>query len=141
MHPVGGRGALRATPQRRVARAAVLAGLAALVGVLLDAGTLGLASGAPVPALRPAATYSGAYSEAGVGMAATPDGGGYWLVATTGGIFTFGDARFFGSTGAMTLNKPIVGMAATPDGGGYWLVAGDGGVFALGNAPFLGSAG
>jgi hypothetical protein len=30
-------------------------------------------------------------------MAATPDGGGYWLVASDGGIFTFGDAKFFGS--------------------------------------------
>ena len=25
-------------------------------------------------------------------MAATPDGNGYWLVASDGGIFTFGDA-------------------------------------------------
>jgi hypothetical protein len=47
-----------------------------------------------------------------VGMTATPDGHGYWLVASDGGIFAFGDAAFFGSTGAMTLNKPIVGMAA-----------------------------
>ena len=30
----------------------------------------------------------------------------------------FGDARFFGSTGSIHLNKPIVGMAATPDGNG-----------------------
>ena len=58
-----------------------------------------------------------------VGMAATPDGKGYWLVASDGGIFTFGDAAFYGSTGAVILNKPIVGMAATPDGKGYWLVA------------------
>ena len=36
-----------------------------------------------------------------VGMAATPDGGGYWLVASDGGIFTFGDARFYGSTGGI----------------------------------------
>ena len=35
-----------------------------------------------------------------VGMAATPDGKGYWLVAADGGIFRFGDARFYGSTGA-----------------------------------------
>ena len=35
-----------------------------------------------------------------VGMAATPDGGGYWLVASDGGIFTYGDAGFFGSTGS-----------------------------------------
>jgi hypothetical protein len=74
-------------------------------------------------------------------MAPTPDGGGYWLVASDGGIFAFGDAPFYGSTGAMRLNKPIVGMAPTPDGGGYWLVASDGGIFAFGDAPFDGSTG
>ena len=57
----------------------------------------------------------------------TPTGQGYWLVATDGGIFSFGDAEFFGSTGAITLNQPIVGMAATPSGDGYWFVAADGG--------------
>ena len=36
-----------------------------------------------------------------VGMAATPDGRGYWLVAADGGIFSFGDAVFYGSTGGM----------------------------------------
>jgi hypothetical protein len=76
-----------------------------------------------------------------VGIAATPDGGGYWLVAADGGIFTFGDAKFLGSLGAVTLNQPIVGMAATPDGGGYWLVAADGGIFTFGDAKFLGSLG
>ena len=35
-----------------------------------------------------------------MGVAATLDGGGYWLVASDGGIFAFGDATFFGSTGA-----------------------------------------
>ena len=35
-----------------------------------------------------------------VGMAATPDGGGYWLVASDGGVFSFGNAAFHGSTGA-----------------------------------------
>ena len=76
-----------------------------------------------------------------VGMAATPDGKGYWLVASDGGIFAFGDAAFHGSTGAIHLNQPIVGMASTPDGGGYWLVASDGGIFAFGDAPFYGSTG
>ena len=76
-----------------------------------------------------------------VGMAATPDGGGYWLVAADGGIFSYGDAQFYGSTGSIHLNQPIVGMAATPDGGGYWLVAADGGIFAYGNAQFYGSTG
>ena len=76
-----------------------------------------------------------------VGMAATPDGGGYWLVAADGGIFSYGDARFWGSAGAMALNAPVVGMAATPDGGGYWLVGADGGIFSYGDARFSGSAG
>ena len=76
-----------------------------------------------------------------VSMASTPDGGGFWLVASDGGIFTFGDAKFFGSTGALHLNRPIVGMATTTDGGGYWLVASDGGIFAFGDAHFHGSTG
>ncbi len=76
-----------------------------------------------------------------VGMAATPDGQGYWLVATDGGVFSYGDAKFYGSTGAIHLNQPIVNMESTPDGLGYWLVASDGGVFTFGNAKFLGSAG
>jgi hypothetical protein len=66
---------------------------------------------------------------------------GYWLVASDGGVFSYGDAQFFGSTGPITLNKPIVGMAATPDGQGYWLVASDGGVFSYGDAQFFGSTG
>ncbi|HXQ59191.1 MAG TPA: N-acetylmuramoyl-L-alanine amidase [Acidimicrobiales bacterium] len=75
-----------------------------------------------------------------VGMAATPDGGGYWLVASDGGVFSFGDAGYHGSTGGTRLDAPVVGMAATPDGGGYWLVASDGGVFCFGDAGYAGSA-
>ena len=76
-----------------------------------------------------------------VGMAATPDGDGYWEVASDGGIFAFGDAGFHGSMGGQHLNKPVVGMAATPDGDGYWEVASDGGIFAFGDAGFHGSMG
>jgi photosystem II stability/assembly factor-like uncharacterized protein/ribosomal protein L24E len=68
-------------------------------------------------------------------------GAGYWLVASDGGIFSFGDAAFQGSTGSLRLNRPIVGMAATPSGTGYWLVASDGGIFSFGDAAFLGSTG
>ena len=46
-----------------------------------------------------------------VGMAATSSGKGYWLVASDGGIFNYGDAPFAGSAGAMHLNAPVVGMA------------------------------
>ena len=76
-----------------------------------------------------------------VGMAPTPDGEGYWLVAADGGVFSYGDAAFYGSEGAVPLNESIVGIAATPDGGGYWLVAADGGVFAFGDAGYFGSMG
>ncbi len=68
------------------------------------------------------------------------DFAGYWLVAADGGIFSFGNAIFHGSTGNLQLNRPIVGMATSPDGQGYWLVASDGGVFAFGDAGFHGSA-
>ena len=76
-----------------------------------------------------------------VGVARTPDGKGYWEVASDGGVFAFGGAGFDGSTGNLHLNQPVVGMAATPDGKGYWMVAADGGVFAFGDAPFYGSTG
>jgi len=67
--------------------------------------------------------------------------GGYWLNATDGGVFSFGNAQFHGSTGGMVLNQPVVGMAATHDAGGYWEVATDGGVFSFGDAQFYGSTG
>ncbi len=66
---------------------------------------------------------------------------GYYLVAGDGGVFTYGDAKFFGSTGAMKLNQPVVGMAVTHTGDGYYLVAADGGIFAYGDARFYGSTG
>jgi SpoIID/LytB domain protein len=65
--------------------------------------------------------------------------GGYWVNATDGGIFSFGNASFYGSTGAVKLNKPIVGMTATHDAAGYWEVATDGGMFSFGDATFHGS--
>ena len=64
---------------------------------------------------------------------------GYRMVAADGGIFTFGDRTFHGSTGNLVLNKPIVGGATdVSDYDGYWIVASDGGVFTF-NAEFHGS--
>jgi hypothetical protein len=76
-----------------------------------------------------------------VGMTPTSDGNGYWLVASDGGIFNYGDAQFYGSAGNVRLNQPIVGMSVTTDGGGYTLVATDGGVFNYGDSQFYGSLG
>jgi len=83
----------------------------------------------------------GALNAPVVSMATTPGGNGYWMTAADGGVFAYGDAGFFGSTGNIHLNQPVVGMAATPDGNGYWFVAADGGVFAYGDATFYGSMG
>ena len=62
------------------------------------------------------------------------------MVASDGGIFAFGDARFAGSTGAVPLDAPVQSVVPDPDGVGYWLVAADGGVFAF-DAGFRGSLG
>jgi hypothetical protein len=70
------------------------------------------------------------------------ESGGYWLVASDGGIFSFGpEAPFFGSAGNIRLNQPIVGMTARPDRTGYWFVARDGGIFTYGSSQFFGSTG
>jgi hypothetical protein len=69
----------------------------------------------------------------------TTPGHGYWLVGSDGGIFSFGAAQFYGSTGALTLQRPVVGITPTTNDGGYWLVASDGGIFSFGNAGFYGS--
>jgi hypothetical protein len=42
-----------------------------------------------------------------VGLAPTADGRGYWLVASDGGVFGFGDAHFFGSAAAEHLQTVV----------------------------------
>ncbi len=68
-------------------------------------------------------------------------GQGYRFVASDGGIFDYGAAGFWGSTGSLHLNAPVVGMAVTPSTDGYWMVASDGGIFDYGDARFYGSMG
>ena len=76
-----------------------------------------------------------------VGMAATPDGRGYWLVASDGGVFAFGDAPFFGSTGNLTLLRPSRRHGRDADRAR--VLAGGVGrrIFAFGDARFLGLMG
>jgi hypothetical protein len=74
-----------------------------------------------------------------VEICGTPSGNGYWVCGSDGGVFTYGDAQFFGSLGDTKLNAPVIGMAATPSGKGYWLLGQDGGVFTFGDAQFFGA--
>jgi L,D-peptidoglycan transpeptidase YkuD (ErfK/YbiS/YcfS/YnhG family) len=98
-------------------------------------------SAAPTHKIAAAAAAVPAAPASAVAIAATPDGGGYWVASSAGAVYPFGDARSYGSMSGQALNAPIVGMAATPSGGGYWLVASDGGIFSYGDAGFFGSAG
>ncbi|MHB1910693.1 MAG: SGNH/GDSL hydrolase family protein, partial [Acidimicrobiales bacterium] len=95
------------------------------------------------------ATFGGAPALGGGGwvppsgsvIGAAPDagGGGLWAADSRGGVYSLGNAGFYGSAAGQRLSAPVVGMAATPDGRGYWLVGADGGVFSFGDAGFYGS--
>ena len=94
------------------------------------------------------------------GFAPTADGRGYWMVATDGSLYTFGDAPNYGSLrdigltpppvtvngyippSTVGLSIPLANVSAfvrTPDGGGYWFTSLNGGVFSFGDAQFHGS--
>lgn len=73
-------------------------------------------------------------------IAALPDGSGYWLLASNGGVYIFGSARWYGSpksSGRPTGRR----IHATPTGRGYWVLGDDGAIRAFGDAPGLGSPG
>ncbi len=83
-------------------------------------------------------------------MVPTSNHGGYWLDASDGGVFSYGDTQFYGSIPGLglhpagsgqpnSLNAPIVGMVPSIDDNGYFMVGSDGGVFAFGDAHFAGS--
>jgi hypothetical protein len=60
------------------------------------------------------------------------------LAASDGGVFTFGDARFFGSAVPPgPVMHSVVGIAPTPSGHGYWLATTTGAVFAFGDTPAI----
>ena len=89
---------------------------------------------------QPSASAPPPYNPYFRGMAHTPNGQGYWFVGRDGGVFSFGNANFYGSLPGLGVNvSNIKGIAATPNGGGYWLVGSDGGVFSFGNAQYKGS--
>jgi hypothetical protein len=118
-----------------------IAGALVLVGWLVP--TLAANADSTTTAGAAATAHSLAGGGAGQwsGIAATPDGKGYWTDSNGGSVESFGDAGSYGDISKLTLNKPVVGMATTPDGQGYWLDAADGGIFTFGDARFWGSTG
>ena len=75
-----------------------------------------------------------------IGMITGPNGAGYFLVASDGGIFSFGSAPFYGSLGGLPLKNPIVAATALSDGSGYWFSDSAGLVSNFGAASYYGSA-
>ena len=133
-----------AVPRRRGRRAGMVLN-APIVSAASTPTATATGRAAPTAASSPSAMPGSTARRGSLGQAhrrhrGTPDGRGYWEVASDGGVFAFGDARFHGSTGSLVLSRPIVGIDPTPDDGGYWMVASDGGVFAFGDASFYGSA-
>jgi len=100
-----------------------------------------LASMSPAAASTSGPTTTGTLAAPVVGIAATPDGSGYWLTNAAGAVAASGSAVNYGSMAGATLNAPISHIVSTSDGKGYWLVAGDGGTFSFGDAGFFGSMG
>jgi hypothetical protein len=48
-----------------------------------------------------------------VGFAPNPDGQGYWLGSSDGGVFNYGNAPFLGGMGGQHLNKPMIGLTSS----------------------------
>jgi hypothetical protein len=71
-------------------------------------------------------------------MAPTPSGKGYWMFAADGGVFTFGDAKFYGSIGGFQAGSPMVAFTPTKTGKGYWLATANGRVWGFGDARHFG---
>lgn len=69
------------------------------------------------------------------GMAATPDGKGYWLVGSAGRVFAYGDAATYP---ALRHAHAIKGIVAAP-GGGYWLYTAYGNVYRTSGTAWYGS--
>ncbi len=77
-----------------------------------------------------------------VGMVPSSDGGGYFMVASDGGIFAFGDARFEGSCpGIGGCRGAAVAVVPDATGNGYWVVTSVGAVYTFGDATNYGQPG
>ena len=73
-----------------------------------------------------------------VGMAATRNGQGYWVVAVDGTVERSATPGFTVRRRGLRYHSPSPAIAATPNSNGYWLVGADGQVFTLGRPVLMG---
>jgi hypothetical protein len=77
-----------------------------------------------------------------VGMMPSHDQLGYFMVASDGGVFAFGNAHFAGSCpGIGGCSGAAVAVMPDASGNGYWLITQTGNVYSFGDAPYLGAPG
>jgi hypothetical protein len=73
--------------------------------------------------------------------AATPTGGGYWMLGSGGHVYGFGQAADRGNAeGRLAPGAQATHLEPTPSGNGYWIVDSAGRVNADGDATWLGNA-
>ncbi|MHB8593063.1 MAG: hypothetical protein ACYDB3_01840 [Acidimicrobiales bacterium] len=95
--------------------------------------------GTVVPHLAPSYGGLGGQLPSGtkvVGMAASVDGNGYWLLTNAGTVAGFGDVV---GTKNLQLGSTAVAIATDTCSGGYWVVGSNGNVVGV-DAPGFGSA-
>jgi hypothetical protein len=77
-----------------------------------------------------------------VGMVPSADNAGYFMVASDGGVFAFGDATFAGSCYSVGgCSGAAVAVMPDASGHGYWLVTQTGNIYAFGDAGYFGAPG
>ena len=117
--------------------------LVASDGGVFSFGDAGYYGSIPALGLAPAGSSSPKRLNAPiVGAVPSADGGGYFLVASDGGVFTFGDAKFEGSCpGIGGCSGAAVAVMPDTSGNGYWLVTSTGHVYSFGDAVYQGAPG
>jgi hypothetical protein len=77
-----------------------------------------------------------------VGMVPSTNSGGYFMVASDGGVFAFGNAKFAGSCpGIGSCAGAAVAVVPDATGNGYWVVTSTGNVYGFGDAGYFGAPG
>jgi len=68
-----------------------------------------------------------------------PITGGYSILNTAGGIYSFGDASYWGNLIDHQYPGPAVGLAETPGGHGYNILTTAGAIYSFGDANYFGN--
>ena len=115
--------------------------LVASDGGIFSFGTSSFYGSIPAVGLHPAGSgLPNSLNAPIVGMVPSITGHGYFMVASDGGVFAFGDARFEGSCpGIGGCDGRAVAVMPDSTGKGYWLVTNVGAVYAFGDATFYGA--